>query len=365
LPVPKYSPDDGGPYLTPGIVVSRDPETGVPDIGHYRFEIIDKQTMSFNALPMHRLGKNIAKARAMGHTSFRAAIVIGVDPMLAYTAPIQVPDDTNDFEVAGGLRGAPVELVRAKVVDLDVPARAEFVIEFEADLTKEVMEGPLGEYTGYYSPAALQPVARVLAITHRNGACFQGLLTGVPPTENHILKQLSYEASFMAMMRRQFPTIEKVAVPSSGGVSFRIVMAMRQRFAGEARSAMLAAIGSNLRPKMVIVVDPDIDVHSSDQVEWALAFRTQPARDAIIVPDLPAGPLDPSSDEAVTSDRRTGSAIGIDATYPFGTVVRKADEASKICGPAIAEHGLEYVEVADVPGWQAYDFPELRKRGAP
>ena len=363
LPVPKYGPDDGGPYITPGIVVSQDPETGVPDIGHYRFEIIDKQTMSFNPLPMHRLGKNIAKARAMGHTTFRAALVIGVDPMLAYTSPIQVPDDTNDFEVAGGLRGAPVELVRAKVVELDVPARAEFVIEFEADLTKEVMEGPLGEYTGYYGHAGPNPVARVLAITHRNDACFQGLLTGVPPTENHILKQLPYEVSFLAMMRQQFPTIEKVAVPSSGGVSFRIIMAMKQRFAGEARSAMLAAIASNLRPKTVIVVDPDIDVHSSEQVEWALAFRMQPARDAIIVEGLPSGPLDPSSDESVKPDRRIGSAIGIDATFPYGTVVRKAAEAGNICGPAIAEHGLEYVEVADVPGWRAYDFPELRKRG--
>jgi 2,5-furandicarboxylate decarboxylase 1 len=362
LPVPKYSPDDGGPYITPGIVVSQDPETGVPDIGHYRFEIIDKQTMSFNALPMHRLGKHIAKARALGHTTYRAALVIGVDPLLAHTSPIQVPEGTNDFEVAGGLRGAPIELVRAKMVDVDVPARAEFVIEFEADLTKAVMEGPLGEYTGYYGPASLKPVARVLAITHRNDAHFQGLLTGVPPTENHILKQLPYEASFLAMMRQQFPTIEKVAVPSSGGVSFRIVMSMRQRFAGEARNAMLAAIASNLRPKTVIVVDPDIDVHSSDQVEWATAFRMQPARDAIIVDRLPGGPLDPSADESVTPDRRTGSAIGIDATYPYGTVIKKAGDAAKICGPAVAEHGLEYVEVADVPGWQDYDFPELRKR---
>src|SRR5260370_9751386 len=88
LPVPKYSPDDGGPYITPGIVVSQDPETGVPDIGHYRFEIIDKLTMAFNPLPMHRLGKNIAKARALGHTTFPAAIVIGVGPILAYASPI-------------------------------------------------------------------------------------------------------------------------------------------------------------------------------------------------------------------------------------------------------------------------------------
>ena len=363
LPVPKYSPDDGGPYITPGIVVSRDPETGIPDIGHYRFEIIDKTTMSFNPLPLHRLGKHVAKARALGHTTYRAAVVIGVDPILAYTAPIQVHEGTNDFELAGGLRGAPIELVQAKTVDLDVPARAEFVIEFEADLTKTVMEGPLGEYTGYYSPAALQPVARVLAITHRNDACFQGLLTGVPPTENHILKQVPYEASFLAMMRQQFPTLSKVSIPSSGGVSYRIVMAMQPRFAGEARSALLAAIASNFRPKMVVVVDPDIDVHSSAEVEWAMAFRTQPARDAVIVDGLPGGPLDPMADESLPATMRTGSAIGIDATFPFGLPVRKAGEAAaNVCGQAVAEHGREYIEVADVPGWKDYDFPELRKR---
>ena len=118
----------------------------------------------------------------------------------------------------------------------------------------------------------------------------------MPPTENHILKQLPYEASFLAMMRRQFPTIEKVAIPSSGGVSFRIVMAMKQRFAGEARSAMLAAIASNLRPKTVIVVDPDIDVHRlPTRSNGRLAFRMQPARDIILVEGLPSGPLDPSA----------------------------------------------------------------------
>jgi 2,5-furandicarboxylate decarboxylase 1 len=212
-------------------VVSKDPKTGVPDIGHYRFEIIDKQTMSFNALPNHRFGKHITRARQMGQTTYQAALVIGVDPLIAYTAPIQVPDGTNDFEVAGGMRGAPVELVHCKTIDVDVPARAEFVIEFEADFTKEVLEGPLGEYTGYYTPASPKPIARVKAITHRNGAYFQALLTGVPPTENHILKQLPFEASFLAMMRKQFPTIERAAIPPSGGVSFYIVMSMKPRYA--------------------------------------------------------------------------------------------------------------------------------------
>ena len=363
LPVPKYSPKDGGPYLTSGIVVSKDPETGVPDIGHYRFEVIDNQTLSFCALPNHRFAKNMAKARSKGAKTFSAAVVIGVDPIIAYTCPIQVPEGTNDFEVAGGLRGAPVELVQAKMVDVDVPAYAEFVIEFEVDFTKEAMEGPLGEYTGFYTPASMKPIARIKAITHRNDAYFQALLTGVPTTENHILKQLPFEASFLANMRKQFPTMEKVAVPPSGGVQFYIVMSMKPRFAGEARSALLAAISSNLRPKKVVVVNPDIDVHNSEQVEWAIAFRMQP-KDVLVVDKVPPGPLDPSVDASVPTAKRTGSAIGIDATFPFGADVQSASDvpSGQVCGPALAEAGHEFFEVAAVPGWQQYDFPELDAR---
>ncbi len=175
---------------------------------------------------------------------------------------------------------------------------------------------------------------------------------------------MPYEASFLAMMRQQFPTLSKVSIPSSGGVSYRIVMAMQPRFAGEARSALLAAIASNFRPKMVIVVDPDSNVHSSAEVEWAMVFRTQPACDAVIVDGLPGGLLDPMADELLPATMRTGSAIGIDATFPLGLPVRKAGEAAaNLCGPALAEHGREYIEVGDVPGWKDYDFPELRKRG--
>jgi 4-hydroxy-3-polyprenylbenzoate decarboxylase/2,5-furandicarboxylate decarboxylase 1 len=341
LPVPTYSPDDGGPFITPGIVVSRDPETGVTDIGHYRFQILGKNEMSFLAQPFHRFGKHIVKARRLGHTRYPAAVVFGVDPILAYTCTIQVTDDTNDYHVAGGLRGVPVDLVHARTVDLDVPAHSEIVVEFEVDLTRDVVEGPLGEYTGYYTPASMKPLARVTAITHRRDAYCQALLTGVPPTENHILKQLPFEASFFQMMKKQFPTLHSVSIPPSGGVSFSIVMSLAQRFAGEARHAILAALSTNLRPKIVTVVDPDINVQSSAEVEWAVAFRVQPQRDVIIVDGLPAGPLDPSVDDALPLEARTGSALGIDPTKPFGT---------------------EFQKVADVPGWQEYDFPELHAR---
>jgi 2,5-furandicarboxylate decarboxylase 1 len=363
VPVAKYSPDDGGKYITAGIVVSKDPETGVPDIGHYRFEVVDKQTMTFLALPNHRFGRHTAKARRLGHKTYHAALVIGVDPVMAYTCPIQVPDGTNDFEVVGGMRGAALELVRCKTIDVEVPSRAEMVFELEVEFDQEAFEGPLGEFTGYYTPGSKKPVARIKAITHRNAAYFQALLTGVPPTENHILKQLPYEASYFAMLKAQHPTLASVSLPASGGVAFYIVMSLKQRYAGEARHAILTAIASSQRPKLIVVVDPDIDVRDPNQVEWAIVFRSQPARDVIIVGDLPGGTLDPSIDGSLPLDRRVGSAMGIDATFPFGADEQKAADvpAGQACGPAVAEHGHEFFKVADVPGWQDYDFPELRK----
>jgi 4-hydroxy-3-polyprenylbenzoate decarboxylase/2,5-furandicarboxylate decarboxylase 1 len=128
-------------------------------------------------------------------------------------------------------------------------------------------------------------------------------------------------------------------VRASAGVSFYAVISMTQRYAGEARQVILAAMASNIRPKWTIVVDPDIDVHSSSEVEWALAFRTQPAKDTIIVGDIPSGPSDPSIDDP-TKPRplRTASAIGVDATRPFGK---------------------PFSEVADVPGWEDFAMPEL------
>ena len=338
FPIPTYSPKDGGPYITPGIVVSKDPETGVPDIGHYRFLILGKDRFSFSAQPNHRFGKNLAKCQRLGVKPM-AALVIGVDPILAYACQVQVSDATDDWAVAGGLRGAPVELVRARTCDLEVPASAEVVIEFEVDMDKTVMEGPLGEYTGYYTPPSLKPIGRITAITHRRDPIFQGLLTGKPVTENHILKQIPFEASFLKSLKAQFPTIESVSVRASAGVSFYVVIAMAPRFAGEARQVILAAIASNIRPKWVIVVEPDIDVHNSAEVEWAMAFRVQPREDVIVIDKIPSGPSDPSIDDP-TKPRllRTASAIGIDATRPFGK---------------------PFSEVADVPGWEDFDVPEL------
>lgn len=339
FPVPTYSPKDGGPFITAGIAVSRDPETDAPDIGHYRFQVLDRDRLGFLAQPFHRFGKNFAKARRRG-ARLQGAILVGTDPVIAYASQVQGTDATNDWEVAGGLRRAPLELVCCKTVEVEVPATTEVVIEFEVDADHLAIEGPLGEFTGYYTPASEKPTARITAITHRRNAYFQGLLTGKPVTENHILKQMSFEASFWRTLKAQFPTVTNVGITPSGGAQFHIVIAIEPRYAGEARQAILAAMASNLRPKWVIAVEPDIDVHDPVEVDWALSFRVRPERDVFLVEDIPARPLDPSADNSGAELTNTSSVVGIDATRPVGQ---------------------PYAEVADVPGWREFSMPELER----
>lgn len=334
LPIPIYSPKDGGPYITAGIVVSEDPDTGVPDIGNYRFQVHGPQILGVFSAPNHRFGKNMAKAIAR-KVPLHGAIVIGVDPMTAFSCQVQGGDATNDWFVAGGLRGAPVELAKAVTSTVKVPAHAEFIIEFVVDEDDQRIEGPLGEYTGYYTPASPKPTAKVTAITHRRDPIFQGLLTGKPITENHVLKQIPFEASILRQLQAQFPTISDIAITSSGGVQTYVVIAMTPRYEGEARQAILAAMASNLHPKWVVVVDPDIDIRKSSEVEWAMSFRVKPREDVFVVDRTAAAPLDPYTDGGYSS------SVGIDATRPFG---------------------VEFPDVSEVPGWRDFDLPEIEPR---
>ena len=333
LPVPTYSPKDGGPYITAGIVVSEDPDTGVPDIGNYRFQLHDSKTLGVFSATNHRFGKNMAKAIER-KVPLHGAIVIGVDPVMAFSCQVQSGDGSNDWFIAGGLRGAPVELVKAVTSDLKVPAHAEFIIEFVVDSDDQRIEGPLGEYTGYYTAASLKNTAKVTAITHRKDAIFQGLLTGKPITENHVLKQIPFEASVLRQLQAQFPTISDLSITSSGGVQTYVVIAMTPRYEGEARHAILAAMATNLHPKWVIVVDPDIDIRTSSEVEWAQAFRVKPSEDVFVVDRTATAPLDPYTNGAYSS------CVGIDATRPFG---------------------VDFPEVSEVPDWRSFDLPEINK----
>ena len=174
-------------------------------------------------------------------------------------------------------------------------------------------EGPFGEYSGYYGPASMQPVVEVTAVTHRRNPIFHAGLTGRPMTENHFLKELPSEAALHRYLKPSFPGLKSVHATGAGCCAFIIFISVQQTFLGEGRKVLMAAIGSEKPLKYVVVCDEDIDVFDHSQILWAIATRARPAEDVIIIPNYPTANLDPSK-----PDGQLGSAMGIDATRPFG-----------------------------------------------
>ena len=312
LPFPVYSEKDGGAYVTVALEISRDPEDGTANASMYRMMRVDRNHFAVMSHVFQGLGTHIAKAERLGQP-LDVAIVNGCDPVLLYASQAKVPPGVDELGIAGGIRGVPVEVVRCKTVDLLVPATAEIVFEGRILPGVRAKEGPFGEFTGYYGPAEENPVMEVTAITHRRDPIFLAGLTGVPTTDNHVLKSFAYESTLFEDLHRTFPEVTAVSFPDWGGTQYVAVVALRQRYKGQARHLILTALGHASRPKWVIVVDDDIDVHDTERVMWAMITRGQPAADVIIVPGVAGGPLDPSAPE-----KEVISLMGFDATRPFG-----------------------------------------------
>ncbi len=312
LPLPVYSGKDGGAYVTVALEISRDPEDGLANASVYRVMRLDRNHLAVMSHAFQGLGTHMAKAERLG-VPLDVAIVNGCDPVLLYAAQAKVPAGFDELGIAGGINGQPVDVVRGKTVDLLVPATAEIVIEGRILPGVRAMEGPFGEFTGYYGPAEENQVMEVTAITHRRDPIFLAGLTGVPNTDNHVLKSFAYESTLYEDLRKTFPEVTAVSFPDWGGTQYVAVVALRQRYKGQARHLILNALGHAARPKWVIVVDEDIDVHDTERVMWAMVTRGQPADDIITVAGVAGGPLDPSAPE-----KEVISVMGFDATRPFG-----------------------------------------------
>jgi UbiD family decarboxylase len=215
--------------------------------------------------------------------------------------------------VAGALHCEPVEVVRCQTVDLCVPATSEIVLEGYFEPGERRAEGPFGEFTGYMGPGGREPVFHCTAMTSRADPIFQAGLTGIPVTENHVMKLLPMEANLLNALRQISPDVVAVHYPPEGGAEFLAVISMRQRYVNQAKNLILSALGSVAHPKVVIVVDDDIDVYDMSKVWWAVFTRSQPSTDLIVIPEAAGGQLDPSAPSHFGS-----SLLGIDATRPFG-----------------------------------------------
>jgi UbiD family decarboxylase len=308
FPIPIFSEKDPAPFITLGLSISRDPKSGGKNTSIYRLQLKGRNRLGIMA---QHLVRQLVEAESLGK-GLPIAIAIGTDPVIPLATQWMAPYGTDEMALAGALRGQPVEVVKAETVDLEVPATAEIVIEGNVLPNIREQEGPFGEVSGYYTPANPKPLIEVSAITHRKNPIYQAALTGMPTTENHILKQLPLEATFYWMLKKEFPGVTAVHFPAAGTVGMISVIAMKQAYECEARNVIATMFGSR-RNKITIVVDDDVDIYDMEKVLWAIATRTQADEDIVIFPRLVATAMDPS-----VRKFRVGSSLGIDATKPFG-----------------------------------------------
>jgi len=309
FPLHRLNMCDGGPYLTKTHIITKDPETGWVNVGMYRMQVKDKAktnvwfTMGQHGGMIYRKWEDMGKPMPM-------AVAFGVDPALTWVAVSRFNVGVNEYDVAGAIRGEPLEVIPAETVDLDVPASAEIVIEGEVPPGVREFEGPFGEYPGAYSSYHKIMIFEVKAITHRRNPIFDAIHIGKVPNENSVIFSVSRPAVDTKYMKELFPEIIAV-VPYPG--SHQVVIQGKFRRHGDARRVMLGWFSGPFKDlaKNCIVVDEDIDPYDPEQVLWALSYRFQADRDLVIIPNYSSVGFDPSEthDGLVT-------LCGFDATKP-------------------------------------------------
>ncbi len=319
LPVPTWTVEhDPGPYLTAPFVITRDPDTGVQNIGTYRCQVKGPRTIGMFIAHVQHGRKHIEKNDARGVPT-PVAIALGTDPSVGLCSVAKIPYGVDELAVAGALRGEPVPVVRARTVDLMVPAHAEIVIEGLVRANETEWEGPFGEFTGYMGPRSRSFVLDVTAITHRDQPVFQAFLSQMPPSESSTIRGYGREAAIRRHLCDLKLPVADVHLLHAGGASNYLAISIRKEYPGQARQVMFGAWAVDpTLGKFTVVVDDDIDVRDPFMVDWALAFRVQPDKDTFVVSDTVAGRLDPSqaAEDVPQQDdrRRLSSKIGIDAT---------------------------------------------------
>jgi UbiD family decarboxylase len=312
LPIVTHAEKDVGAYVTIGVQIGKDPETNARNVSIHRMLVLGKDRLSLWAPADHHLGRMILKAEE-NKRGLEVATAVGVEPAIVIGSQAKVPYGVDEFAVAGGLRGAPVQLTRCETIDVEVPAQSEIVIEGVTVPGERVADGPYGEYPGCYSEAKQAPVLKVTAITMRSNPIYQTALTGMPVTENHTLIEYANAAVVYREAKKIVPEVKAVHMTPGGTFRHHVVVSIKKRTQEEARNVILALLSLGIGLKQVTVVDEDIDVYDPLDVEWALSTRMQPDRDIIVIPRIACSTLDPS----VPAPRIT-AAWGIDATMPIG-----------------------------------------------
>ena len=308
LPVLKCWPGDGGPFITLPLVFTRDPETGRRNVGMYRMQVYNETTTGMH-WHIHKDGAAHC-ARLRGSTEkMPVAVALGADPALIFAATAPLPPGIDEVLFAGFLRREQVELVKCETVDLEVPARAEVILEGYVDPDETRLEGPFGDHTGYYSLADQYPVFHLTCVTHRKEPIYPATIVGRPPMEDAFIGKAT-ERIFLPLMRLTLPEIVDVNMPPEGVFHNCVIVSIKKRYPGHARKVMCAlwGLGLMMLAKLIIVVDEDVNVQDVSEVMWRVFNNIDAGRDVMIV----EGPLD-ALDHASPLPH-FGSKMGIDAT---------------------------------------------------
>jgi 2,5-furandicarboxylate decarboxylase 1 len=321
LPIPTHSEHDNGPYITAGLVIARNPVTGIQNVSINRIQVHAKDRMAILMLPRH-LHAFYQAAEAKGE-ALDVAVVIGADPLTLLASQAISPIDHDELEIAGALHGRPLPVVKCVTSEVRVPARAEIVIEGKLLPKVREPEGPFGEFPKYYSAREDREVIQVTAITHRESPLFH---TIVPAEMEHLLLgAIPREATLLALLQRSHPGVSDVHLSIGGVGRYHLHVKFKKKREGEAKNVILCAFGAHYDLKQVTVVDDDVDVHDPLQVEWAVATRFQADRDLVVIAGAQGSVLDPSTtvgmempDGAPPPAHMQGisAKMGIDATRP-------------------------------------------------
>jgi 4-hydroxy-3-polyprenylbenzoate decarboxylase len=306
LPILTTWPLDAGPFITLPLVITKDPQTNRYNVGLYRMQLYGKRETGMH-WQRHKQGR--AHARAWGK-QIPVAVAIGTDPVLTYAASAPLPPMLDEFAFAGLLRGSPVDLVRAKTVDLNVPAEAEFVLEGYVDNEDLRAEGPFGDHTGVYSLADEYPTFHVTCITHQRNPIYPATVVGKPPMEDAWLGKAT-ERIFLPLLQMVLPEVADMNLPVEGGFHNLAIVSIRKSYPGQGKKVMNALWGLGhmmMLTRVLVIVDSDVDVQDTRSVAWFVLNNIAPERDVVMMP----GPVDDLDHGSYTV--AYGTKIGIDAT---------------------------------------------------
>lgn len=321
FPVLKCWPEDGGPFLTLPVIQTRDPLTGIRNVGLYRMQVFGPL---LTAMHWHRhkvSARHFNEYKKLG-IKMPVVISLGGDPVYTYAATAPLPDGVDEFMLAGFIRKKKVELVQCLTQDMQVPADSDIIIEGYVDPSEEfILEGPFGDHTGYYSLADYYPKFHITAITHRRDAVYPATIVGIPPQEDAWIGKATERIFLAPIKMTMVPEIVDMVLPVEGVFHNLVIVKIRKDYPGQAIKVMnsLWGAGQMMFTKMMVVVDGDVDIHNNLEVARYVSENFNPATD-LMFSQGPTDVLDHSC-----SRMAFGGKMGIDAT-------KKLDEEKNVAG---------------------------------